>query len=241
MANFDRVADIYDATRRMPTEEMTKIIDSLTHLLSDCRTILDAGVGTGRYAIELSQRGYSVIGLDISQKMLAIARQKGMKDLLIGDISGKIPFRDGYFDASLVVHVLHLVNDWKLVVHELARVADKYVVTVFNEVDALKPRDRYLALRNHFGFPLGRDDTAWKVALKAASKIVLVQDQQEEINGDDSILHLGNRRSSVTWDVPDEIHEKIMAQLKRELQGKKYETRALTKIAVWNSSNLVNI
>jgi SAM-dependent methyltransferase len=38
--------------------------------------ILDAGCGTGRVAIELSRRGYDVMGVDLDQGMLAEARAK---------------------------------------------------------------------------------------------------------------------------------------------------------------------
>jgi SAM-dependent methyltransferase len=39
-------------------------------------SILDAGCGTGRVAIELSRRGYDVMGVDLDQGMLAEARAK---------------------------------------------------------------------------------------------------------------------------------------------------------------------
>jgi len=38
--------------------------------------ILDIGCGTGRHAIELSQRGYSVTGIDLSRSMIERAREK---------------------------------------------------------------------------------------------------------------------------------------------------------------------
>jgi 2-polyprenyl-3-methyl-5-hydroxy-6-metoxy-1,4-benzoquinol methylase len=40
------------------------------------KTILDIGCGTGRHAIELASRGYSVTGIDLSESQLARARQK---------------------------------------------------------------------------------------------------------------------------------------------------------------------
>jgi SAM-dependent methyltransferase len=54
-----------------------------------CR-ILDIGCGTGRHAIELSKRGYKVVGVDLSSEMLAVAKRKaseaGVKiDFRIGD------------------------------------------------------------------------------------------------------------------------------------------------------------
>lgn len=40
------------------------------------RTVLDAGCGTGRVAIELARRGFAVAGVDADQPMLAAARAK---------------------------------------------------------------------------------------------------------------------------------------------------------------------
>jgi 2-polyprenyl-3-methyl-5-hydroxy-6-metoxy-1,4-benzoquinol methylase len=38
--------------------------------------ILDVGCGTGRHSIELSKRGYSVTGIDLSESQLQLAKQK---------------------------------------------------------------------------------------------------------------------------------------------------------------------
>ena len=40
------------------------------------RSVLDAGCGTGRVAIELARRGVSVVGVDSSGSMIATARQR---------------------------------------------------------------------------------------------------------------------------------------------------------------------
>lgn len=42
--------------------------------------ILDVGCGTGRHAIELTKRGYSVTGIDLSETQLAAAREKAVKN-----------------------------------------------------------------------------------------------------------------------------------------------------------------
>ncbi len=39
-------------------------------------SVLDAGCGTGRVAIELARRGRQVVGIDLDPAMLAVARQK---------------------------------------------------------------------------------------------------------------------------------------------------------------------
>jgi SAM-dependent methyltransferase len=40
------------------------------------RSVLDAGCGTGRVAIELSRRGLDVLGVDLDAAMLRVAREK---------------------------------------------------------------------------------------------------------------------------------------------------------------------
>lgn len=44
-------------------------------LAADAR-LLDAGCGTGRYAVALARRGYRVAGLDASAELVAVARQR---------------------------------------------------------------------------------------------------------------------------------------------------------------------
>lgn len=52
--------------------------DLVETLLGDAggRTVLDAGCGTGRVAIELARRGFTVTGVDADAGMLAAARTK---------------------------------------------------------------------------------------------------------------------------------------------------------------------
>lgn len=52
-------------------------------------TVLDAGCGTGRVAIELTRRGFAATGLDIDAAMLASARAKAPELTWIeGDLAG---------------------------------------------------------------------------------------------------------------------------------------------------------
>ena len=43
-------------------------------------TIVDLGCGSGRTALELSSRGYRVVGVDLSQSMLEVVRRKSRAD-----------------------------------------------------------------------------------------------------------------------------------------------------------------
>ena len=68
--------------------------------------ILDVGCGTGRHAIELARRGYSVTGIDISEAMLQRAREKAMEagvqvDFLQAD-ARNLPFKN-LFEAAIML------------------------------------------------------------------------------------------------------------------------------------------
>jgi len=50
--------------------------DLVEHLVAPHSRILDAGCGTGRVAIELARRGHDCVGVDMSDSMLAVARER---------------------------------------------------------------------------------------------------------------------------------------------------------------------
>lgn len=62
--------------------------DLFFNLISE-GNVLDLACGTGRLAIPMAQKGFNVIGLDASESMLALAREKS-KELLIEWIQGDI-------------------------------------------------------------------------------------------------------------------------------------------------------
>jgi len=68
--------------------------------------ILDVGCGTGRHAIELTQRGYCVTGVDLSESQLKRAREKAEAVGLSIDFqcqdARNLPF-DGEFDVAIMM------------------------------------------------------------------------------------------------------------------------------------------
>jgi SAM-dependent methyltransferase len=70
----ERIADIYDHTVR-PASEVGPTVDVLTNLAGPGRA-LELGIGTGRVAIPLKDRGVKVEGIDISPAMVARLRAK---------------------------------------------------------------------------------------------------------------------------------------------------------------------
>lgn len=76
---FQTYANSYDALYAdKDYEAECDFLEPLFHRFGpgDVRTILDMGCGTGGHAIPLARRGYEVFGIDRSEPMLAIARQK---------------------------------------------------------------------------------------------------------------------------------------------------------------------
>jgi SAM-dependent methyltransferase len=76
--------------------------------------ILDAGCGTGRYAVELARLGYRVTGIDRSPEMLAVARARADSPARVTYAVGDLATLPGgrSFDAALCRGVLNdLVDD----------------------------------------------------------------------------------------------------------------------------------
>jgi demethylmenaquinone methyltransferase / 2-methoxy-6-polyprenyl-1,4-benzoquinol methylase len=91
--------------------------------------VLDVATGTGAVALELvRQRGCSVVGIDRSPEMLAVARRRIADRRLGASIelhegrAEKLPFADGSFDGLTVTYLLRYVDDPAATIGELARV-----------------------------------------------------------------------------------------------------------------------
>jgi demethylmenaquinone methyltransferase / 2-methoxy-6-polyprenyl-1,4-benzoquinol methylase len=92
--------------------------------------VLDVATGTGLVAEELVRsHGCTVVGLDQSDEMLAVARAKlaarpelaARVELVRGEAE-RLPFTDAQFDALTFTYLLRYVDDPPSALHELARV-----------------------------------------------------------------------------------------------------------------------
>lgn len=83
---------------------------------------LDAACGTGRHTARLVELGHQVIGLDTSEAMLAIAREKvPSADLRVGRLE-ELPVDDASVDLVTCALALTHVSDLGPVMREFARV-----------------------------------------------------------------------------------------------------------------------
>ncbi len=74
----ERYPELFGPLERNPEEEVAKILGLLS--LSPGAPVLDLGCGRGRHAIPLSLRGYRVTGVDLSEKMLGLARKRAHRE-----------------------------------------------------------------------------------------------------------------------------------------------------------------
>lgn len=239
--SFDRVAKIYDSTRwsGVPSEIMQKILESMKRAFDGCQTILDIGTGTGRFAQYFMDSGFNVIGIDVSLPMMAQAREKGVRDLIRAD-AHHLPFRDQSFDGSIMIHVLHLVQDWVMVIHEVGRVTRRILVSEAGDVQGFNPRQRYLELRGEMGYPLNRlNDSEFGLRNLVKPKFVLSAGEYwTDVNGDEEIDAFVERRSSVMWDVPEEAHRRIIQRLHKETQGRELRRHEISEVVGWDPAAL---
>lgn len=122
---FDRAAEYYDATRGFSPEGEQAMTELLSGELIGRGRALEVGVGTGQVALPLHRAGVEVVGLDLARSMMdELVRKAGGRapfPLVQGDAT-RMPFADGVFGGAYLRWVLHLIQDWPVVLSEMARV-----------------------------------------------------------------------------------------------------------------------
>lgn len=89
---------------------------------------LDAGCGVGYHSLALARRGYQVVGVDISETILATARANAARMGLEGRVRfecqslERLPYPAGTFDAIHCRGVLMHIPAWEAALAELCRV-----------------------------------------------------------------------------------------------------------------------
>jgi SAM-dependent methyltransferase len=88
--------------------------------------LLDAGCGSGQFAIPFARRGAFVTGVDLSPQMIRLAAEGSQGEDLcvdwrVGDL-GRLPDSDATYDAILARMVLPFVPDLRATLEEFRRV-----------------------------------------------------------------------------------------------------------------------
>ncbi|MFC5971503.1 class I SAM-dependent methyltransferase [Halomarina salina] len=85
--------------------------------------MLDAGCGPGVTTRDLREGGADAVGLDVSPRMLRLARERVPEASFVrADLGTRLPFADSAFDGVHSSLALHYVRDWEALFGDLARV-----------------------------------------------------------------------------------------------------------------------
>ncbi len=155
MTLYDRIARFYDPWSRSVTEDVGFYVD---HALASGGPVVELAVGTGRIAIPVAQAGVSVIGVDTSPEMLAIARAAGEEagvadrlELHLGDlrdppVSERVPLVICPFRSLLHMETEDEKLDALVAARSLLQPDGRYVFDVFapSREDIDETHDRWL-------------------------------------------------------------------------------------------------
>jgi len=97
--------------------------------------VLDAGCGPGIYAEWLVDRGADVVGVDVSERMVALARERlaGRAEFAQADLGSSLGFlEDASFDLVLAPLVIDYVRDWNSLFREFHRLLRSGGLLVFS-------------------------------------------------------------------------------------------------------------
>jgi SAM-dependent methyltransferase len=139
MSAYDRIARLYDPWSASVVEDVSFYLERARR---SGGPVVELGVGTGRIAIPIAADGIEVIGVDSSEGMLAVARERaevaGVElDLRYGDlrdppVEGQVPLVLAPFRS-----LLHMETEADRLaavraVHRLLEPGGRFVFDVFN-------------------------------------------------------------------------------------------------------------
>jgi len=101
--NFKR----FDSSRFSVWKAVKKFVDDIP----ESSNVLDAGCGNGKNMVYMNSKNINSIGIDFSQQLLQICREKSL-NVLESDIR-KLPFVDNEFDFVVSIAVVHHISSYE--------------------------------------------------------------------------------------------------------------------------------
>jgi len=249
-ARYDRVSRVYDETREPLTR---KAVDRLARVLSlnGLDRLLEVGVGTGRIALPLQKRGFDCVGADLSRGMLQKAKAKGLRNLFLAD-ANLLPFRAKSFDAVVLAHVIHLLDDPPATFGMLTTIARRGIVAIVRREDrgASAPAEDRSQIREavrkaaeELGYLLQRPPGDWRRRFRREEEFISTSHPSELLTIDDirGVTTVGERLSffekrayGYPSDMPDEAFRRIMEVAKSSLDlGREIRYHRVEQVALW--------
>ena len=223
--SFDRVAERYDDTRG-DDEEIANSVGVLARALGSCRSCLEIGVGTGRIGLPLRERGFDVVGVDLSMPMMQRLRAKttGSKPFPLAQADAtRLCFARGSFDAAYAIWVLHLVGGWREALIELVRVVRPGgpVVVAFGGSFGAGPweeiatRFKEVTGARNVGAQDADEIDSEMAALGCSVEHLTDVHRIHEVAPDEILERLDNATYSFTWVVDEATRRRGVAEVRR--------------------------
>lgn len=132
---FDGIAPVYSLFYRYQKHQFRKALQIAEKYmdLSTWTHVLDVGCGTGALCSVMAERGYTVTGIDISEKMLEVGKRKKENEgirFLLGSVLDGLPFPQKSYDVAIASYVAHgfVQSERKFMYQEMKRVSTRWVI-----------------------------------------------------------------------------------------------------------------
>ena len=119
MTSFDQLVSEYDAGRVGYANDVYNNL--IAFGLLPKHAIVDIGCGTGLGSAPLIENNYNVTGVDPSEAMLAVARERYPQAKWVRGSAEKLPFEAGSFDVAISAQAFHHADPQKAIA-EIRRV-----------------------------------------------------------------------------------------------------------------------
>ena len=133
--------------------------------------ILDVGCGTGMITLPLAELGHNVTGIDLSEGMLKIAKEKASNfnlavEFKLGDAEN-LPFEDELFDVVINRHLLWTLPDPEKAISDWKRV--------------LKPEGKLVIVDGNWDGHRGLHEQIWRYLVSAP--LITITERRNPFHG----------------------------------------------------------
>jgi SAM-dependent methyltransferase len=125
---YDRESEAWARRRDEPQhrELVERTVEQLTKVVAPPGPVVDLGCGPGAHSLELARRGYDVVGVDSSPRMVEVARSRAAREVThatfdVNDVDGPLSFADASLDGALAILVVQHLSHPTAFVGEIRR------------------------------------------------------------------------------------------------------------------------
>ena len=153
MSRYDLTAKMYD--ERYAEEQVAKYKAALKEVDTAKTTVLDVGCGSGLLFNFIAVKAKTVLGVDISGKLLEQAKQNAKNFQNVSVVradADNLPFKNGFFDEIFAFTILQNMPKPAQTLIEFRRVSKAEGKVVVTGLKKAFPLDSFYDLANSEGF-----------------------------------------------------------------------------------------